>query len=508
MVLREYQTRTINMIKQKMQEGCKRIIVTLPTGAGKSIIMGHIAKMCVDKGNKALALMHRRGLVDQLGDRFRSCGVDSGVIMSGIESDLEKPVQIGTIQTYSRRLEFEQTNVDTGLPYKPWQHDAGVVFVDEAHRSLSKTFQSVLRADNVKTVLGFTATPSLSTGAAMGLYYDSLIQPVSVRELIQCGSLVSGLYYGLSTPELADLKIVNGDYEQVELGRRVNAPKLVGDIVANWNELASGKRTLCFAVNVKHSKAIVNEFLRYGVTAEHLDARSDDEKRAETIARFRSGETKILSNVGLYTEGTDIPEIECICLARPTNSFALYLQMVGRGARPSIGKRNFIVLDHGANVNFHGFYEDDIEWTLDGKKISCRKISPREIKEKHKMTCKVCNAIFTGPMCPACLTEIPDYGKQIEAVEAKLQALQQKKEDGNKPNRFKSMSAPILIGMLRAEAERLDKSDSWIRANYRNLTGKWPQSLDHAKIRPTTELLDYLTYLRIKWIKSQKRKAA
>jgi len=502
MILREYQNRTIEMIREKLRSGVRRLIVTLPTGSGKSIIMGHIAKMCTDKGNKVLALMHRRQLVDQLSDRFSSCGVDSGIVMAGTAAELDNKTQIGTIQTYSRRIEFKTYEFDTNEEVRPWEHNADIVLLDEAHRSLSKTFQDVLNRYHDKIIIGFTATPALSSGISMGDYYQDLIQPVYVKELINCGALVPGIYYGLNSPDLKDLKIVAGDYDKRGLGNRVNNPSIIGDIVLNWSRIAAGKKTVVFAVNVKHSKAIVNEFLSHGVTAEHLDAYSDDDERAETIQRFISGETKILSNVDLYTEGTDIPAIECICLARPTKSIGRYIQMVGRGARPFKDKHNFIVLDHGKNINEHGFYEDDIKWTLEGKKITFAKNQKRPPKEKHQMQCKICNAIFLGNTCPSCGMVIENFGQKIEAIEYELKEMKTKKEHPS----IKSYPANVLIGMLKHEANKLFKSDSWIRANYRSITGKWPKNLDVKPIPTNEEVRNMLQYFRIKYIKSLQRR--
>ena len=501
-ILWSHQKKTIDQIKEKLRMGFKKILVVLPTGAGKSIIMGVVANICLNKDNKVLALMHRRNLVLQLLKKFKSCNVDSGVIMSKVDSRLFEPVQAGTIQTFSKRIKLGGS----------WRHPADVVFIDEAHRSLSKTYQDTLKLYKDKIVIGFTATPTLSSGVGMGNYFQTLIQPVGVRELINQGYLVPSVCYGLTAPDLAGLKKQGDDYEKKGLGERYNNAKLIGDVVKNWNEIAFGLKTMLFAVNVKHSMAIVYEFNKYGIPAEHLDAHSSDEEREATIKRFRAGETFIVSNVDLYTEGTDIPEIECIVLATATKSIGRYLQMVGRGARihPESGKKEFIVLDHGKNItgrdDSHGYYEDPIEWTLEGKKISYKKPAPISPKEKHKMSCEKCNAIFTGSECPRCGTKIENYGKKIEALEADLKKMTGGKEKKNKQTELLELDIGVLIGMLKYEADRLEKGDSWVRANYKNITNNWPPTLDYPPIQSSDKLKKYLTHLRVKWIKSPKNK--
>lgn len=497
MELREYQYRTIEMIRNAIRSGYKRILVTLPTGSGKSIIMGHIAKLCRDKGRRVLALMHRRQLVEQLQDRFNECGVSSGLIMSGVSSDLASECQIGTIQTYSRRIKLEEADFWSDNKRRPWLMDANVVFLDECHRSLSKTFQDVMGEYENKIVLGFTATPSLSSGVAMGNYYETLIQPVSVKELIRGGSLVPGRYYGLNGPDLSELRVIAGDYERGELGKRVMKQKIIGDIVQNWCKLSGNRKTILFAVNVKHSIAITREFKKYEINAEHLDAHSTDDERNEVLSRFRRGEIRVLCNVDLYTEGTDIPDIECICLARPTKSIGRYIQMVGRGARPFDKKDYFLVLDHGANVNEHGFYEDNINWTLDGKKIKFAKTHKNK-REKHKLTCDICSCVFTGSMCPQCHTVVVNYGKKIEAMEAEL------KELNKKEVKYTFEDKKRWYSMFKYEKIRLNKSDGWLLAQYKSKFNTWPNKCKHEPaIEPNEEVLNWLKYQRIKWAKGK-----
>ena len=234
--------------------------------------------------------MHRRQLVTQTVERFYECGVEPGIIMSGEDCALGCMAQVGTCQTYGRRIQLADPK------YNSWWIDASVVFVDEAHHALSKTYQRILKTYQDKIIIGVTATPVLGSGIGMGEFFDCIVQPVGVGELIKGGYLVPGVYYGPSAPDLSAIKTVAGDYDKKGLNNVMNQPKLVGDVVDNWIRLASDKKTMVFAVKVNHSKALTKEFIERGIAAEHLDAHAPDEKRESTLNRFRSGETQVICN--------------------------------------------------------------------------------------------------------------------------------------------------------------------------------------------------------------------
>jgi len=495
--LRKYQTEAVNLVREKLKQGNKKVLLVLPTGSGKTHTLGDIASKTVENGHKVLALMHRRQLVTQMVSRFADCNVDAGMIMSGMDNELSKKCQVGTIQTYSRRLNLCE------LEDNEFFIDAPVIFIDEAHHVLSKTYQTVLKLYPGKIVIGVTATPCLSSGVGMGKYFDAIVQPVSIGELMDDGFLVKGEYYGPSAPDLSKIKTVLGDYAKKELGKTMNTPKLVGDVVSNWGNIAGGLQTMVFAVDVKHSKALVDEFIRYGVTAEHLDAYSEDDEREATISRFRNGDTQVICNVGLYTEGTDIPEIQCIDLARPTKSLGLHLQMIGRGARPYTGKEKFIVIDHGGNVERLGFYEDDIEWGLSGKEQSYKQKKPRK-KEAHLFTCEYCSTIFSGKRCPMCMNEVEHWGKKVEALDAELVNLKKKPQ-----KKYTATEKQKWFSMLGHYGYNKGYSEGWAAHKFKERMGVWPRGKvkDGGYIPPDGEVKGWIVHEIIKYAKRKKAEA-
>ena len=491
-ILRDYQKKAVDQIRSEIQKGNRRVLLVLPTGSGKSHTMGDIAKKAIDKSHKILALMHRRQLVTQLLQRFEECGVNSAMIMSGEEHNLDCNAQIATCQTYTRRLKLKKDNNNFFI-------DAAIVFIDEAHHALSNTYQNILSNYNEKIVIGVTATPILASGVGMGNYFDAIVQPVSIKELIDQKHLVPGVYYGPSSPDLSKIKTVVGDYEKKGLDEVVNQPRIIGDVVKNWLKIAGGLSTMVFSVNVNHSKALCKEFNDNGITAEHLDAHSIDEEREDALRRFRNGDTQVLLNVALFTEGTDIPEIECIVLARPTKSLGLHLQMIGRGARPNKGKDSFTVIDHGGNVNRLGYYEDEIEWLLTEKEIGFKKKEVRK-KEKKIRTCEECHAQFTGPTCPICSKTILGYGKMIEAEEAKLIALSKKKK--KEPTTEEKIK---FYGMLEYHRKEKKYVNGWTAIQFNKKYKEWPKNMNKVPDqKPDKTLKNWITYQNIKYAKSKK----
>src|SRR5207342_3164772 len=147
-----------------------------------------------------------------------------------------------------------------------------------------------------------------------------------------------------------------------------NRNDLVGDIVSNWHKLEQRRKTLVFCVDVAHSVHVRDEFVKSDVRAEHVDGGTPKAERDAILARLASGETELVTNCMVLTEGFDLPAIGCIVLARPTKQLGLFRQMAGRGLRPAEGKSDLILIDHAGAVYAHGLLEDRIEWSLDTDK--------------------------------------------------------------------------------------------------------------------------------------------
>jgi superfamily II DNA or RNA helicase len=251
-------------------------------------------------------------------------------------------------------------------------------------------------------IIGLSATPCRADGRPLQGHFEELVAAAVYSELIAGGFIDAPLVY--STPMPADLSRVHtagGDYNLDELEDAVNRGALVGNIGAEWQKRAEGRRTVVFCVSVKHSLAVRDMFRELGVTAEHLDGTTEELERAAILSRLACGYTQVVCNVGVLTEGWDCPPVKCGVIARPTKSLALWMQMAGRFLRPW-GGITPLLLDHGGNVDRLGMPHADREWSLTGKPKKAKGDAPEKV-------CKECFAYIPASSreCPHCAAEQP-----------------------------------------------------------------------------------------------------
>ena len=219
--LRKYQETGIERLRETLRKGFKRPIMAMPTGAGKSIVFGQIIANVIENGKRVLWLVHRRNLVYQMQDVLEThFDIHPGIIMAGIPTDTEKPVQLCTIQTYRRRIQMDDPQ------YNQFFIDADVVLVDEAHRSVSQTYQEVLSLYKDKIIIGCTATPMRADGRGMEEVYDSIVDIVGVNDLTEQGFLSKARYYAPVEVDLDGVKMSMGDYQVKALEEKINQKKL------------------------------------------------------------------------------------------------------------------------------------------------------------------------------------------------------------------------------------------------------------------------------------------
>ncbi len=372
MILRDYQLRAVSAVLAARDE---RPILVSPTGSGKTCMAVAIATQL---GGRCLWLAHRRELIEQAAAHLRERGAMVGIIKAGFPTAALAPMQVASVQTLARRE----------LP------PADLVIVDEAHHATADGYRSILRASPSAMLLGLTATPFRLDGRGLGDLFGRIIIAATTRELCESGVLHAPRVWASRAPDLRGVRMIAGDYGLGSLSERM-AP-LTGDIVATWQRRAAGKRTVVFAVDVAHSQSIATEFQAAGLAAEHLDGKSAD--RAEILARLRSGETRVVSNCMVLTEGWDLPALECAVIARPTASLNLHLQMIGRIMRSCDGKSGATVLDHAGNHHVHGLVTRSLTYSLDGD----TRVGSSEPLGLRR--CQACGLMYDlrGTECPEC----------------------------------------------------------------------------------------------------------
>lgn len=325
----------------------------MPTGAGKTVLFSSIINDSVKNDEPCMMLVHRQELIKQAHGKLHGLGLECGIIMSGYRPNYAAPVQLASISTAIRRE----------LP----KHIKKLI-IDEAHHATAESYIRIMNNYSDAKVLGVTATPVRTNGAGFNGVFDELVSGPSVQELMNLKFLIAPkIFAKMLTDDLSKLKITGGDYNDLALSKVMDTPAKIRSAFEEWTRHAAGKLTVAFAVNIQHSKNLVAYFRSQGVAAAHLDGTTPEAERQSILARFSRGEIIYLSNVGIVTEGFDVPAIECVQLLRPTKSLALYLQMVGRALRPAEGKEYALVLDHANCVIEHGFPQKHRIWTLAGK---------------------------------------------------------------------------------------------------------------------------------------------
>lgn len=492
MQLREYQEDAIVGLSQSFGSGNKKLILQSATGSGKTVMASAIVQRTVEKGNSVLFLAHRRELISQCSNKLHDFGIDHGIIMAGQHSEYWHPVQVASVDTLRARA--ISSNKIT-LP------DAQVVIIDECHRSLSRTYRTIIDRYPESVILGLTATPCRGDGLGLGHIYQDMVCAPSIKRLTDDGHLVPARYFAPSVPDLKGVKTTAGDYNAKQLAARMDTAKLVGDVVENWLNIAKGKTTVVFASSVQHSINLMESFEAAGINAGHIDGDTPAEERDLTLKKLASGEIQVLCNCLVLTEGWDCPSAEVCVLARPTKSLGLYLQMVGRVLRPMDGKNEALIIDHSGAVYQHGFVEDEFSWDLDPKK-KIQESKKRETQRETKpITCEKCFTVFEGQRaCPSCGAVSIKKGRAMIVGDGELGEVNKKSRKAVK-RQYTSDEKAKWYGMFRVYADNKGYKQGWAYHKFLEKFGHKPVTKGISKssfIVPSPECMAWITHINIR----------
>ena len=401
-ILRPYQRQFIADAYTQIRAGRKRILGFSGTGSGKTVIAAQIIAHAVARKRRTLFVVHRDTLISQTHEKLTLFGVgDCGFIKSGWSENRDALIQVASIQTLARR---------------DWWHDyaADLIILDEAHLT---SFHEIVRRmmDSIypqAIYLGLTATPwRLSKRESLGDIYESLVSAPMPHEMIDAGFLSKPSYF---SPKSADLESVgtnaNGDFDEGELALACDHPELIEQTVREWLGLVYGRRTIVFAINVAHARHLAGAFNAAGVSAAWVDGTMPEKVTNRIYQQLATGETMVLASCQKLVEGFDLPSVNAVVLARPTQSRSLHFQMIGRGLRlsPQTGKTDCLVIDTAGNIFRHGFVEDITHVSLAASAESFAgdapyKICPQEhggcssILYSFVMECPNCGYVFPQP---------------------------------------------------------------------------------------------------------------
>lgn len=366
--LRDYQYKAIQSAMQARREGFRRLLVCLPTGAGKTVIFSELCRLA--KQN-VLVLAHREELLFQA--RSKIAMMTENTIKVGIEQgDSHAPEDSKVVVASIRSLRTDR------LQALIQKHQFGLIIYDECHHAAADDNLRVLRelgcfdADWSGTLIGFTATTKRGDGIGLDKVFEVIVYDRSILEMIKEGYLVPLRGYRINTS--AELYSLLGETED-ELEEQVDIESRNALVARSIQELARDRRTIVFCVTVLHAVNMAKALNSLGISTGVIYGDMPREKRTEILKDFRAERLQCLTNVMVLTEGFDDPGVSCIAMARPTKSESLYAQCVGRGARLFEGKEDCIVLDFVdlsdlSLVNLPSLFGIPREINLEGEEIT------------------------------------------------------------------------------------------------------------------------------------------
>jgi len=474
--LRPYQRDLEQRTYYNWNNGKKNVLIVLPTGGGKSVVISEIVLNKHLLGAMQCVIAHRTELVSQMSIHIARRGIPHRIIA---------PKNVVSAIIKEHRREFGQSfvnptancavgSVDTIQArrddLKDWAKQIDYWTIDEGHHCIGAEIKIGTNQTETKWNttpnkwgkvanmfvnahgLGVTATPSRADGQGLGRHheglYDEMIVGPSMRWLIDNGYLSE---YEIAVPEsdynISDDAVTKtGDFSRNKMRAESKRSKIVGDVVKNYQRLAAGKRAICFATDVETSGEIAQQFKDAGISAVSISAKTPSDVRAHYIREFRENKIQILVNVDLFGEGFDCPAVEVVIMARPTASLGVYLQQFGRALRLMPGKLFGLIIDHVSNWKRHGFPDKNHIWTLDRRdKRGKGEPDPEDIP---LTACRACSRPYERfhAKCPYCGHEpVPvATSRSIELVDGDLVLM-----DRNKileMQRAAELESPMSVG--------------------------------------------------------------
>lgn len=332
MTLRPYQTAAARAVLEQWEQGVRATLMVLPTGTGKTIVFSSIIEHAVRHGGRCLVLAHRHELLQQAADKLEKvtglgCGVEKA---ENTAVDTWFNVVVGSVQTMQRE-------------HRRNGHDFTHVIVDEAHHAISASYRAVVDHYPDAKVLGVTATADRGDKRDLGEVFETLAFEYSLPAAVRDGWLcpIRALTIPL-TIDLDAVKVTAGDFQAKAVGTALD-PYLeqIADHIATE---CQARKTVVFLPLIQTSQKFQAMLAARGIPVREVNGESRD--RAETLKWFdAAGPGSVLCNAMLLTEGWDQPDVDCICVLRPTKVRSLYAQMCGRGTRIHPGKPDLLLLD-------------------------------------------------------------------------------------------------------------------------------------------------------------------
>jgi superfamily II DNA or RNA helicase len=400
MILRPYQEKFNNRLISLLKK-FRKVVGQLATGGGKTVCFASISDRYIKKSNKrVLILVHRKELLAQTRKTaYEAFGLVCEPIVAGMKFIPEADIYVGMVETTWRRL-LKLKNI-------------GLVIIDECHRLEFAKFHDHFTD---QYIIGFSATPlTANKKKPLKAFFDEIVCGIDIPHLIADGHLCQNITWApKDVVERKKLEVISrtGDFDERQMAQEFSRPKYIHNTLVAYEKWCEGEKTLIFNVNVDHSLAVTKEFEDAGYNVKHLDGETPAHERTRILHWFKTTEDAILCNVGIATTGFDEPTVRNIIVNRATMSMPLWIQMGGRGSRPSKGKSMFRIIDMGANAVTHGDWCAVRDW----KDIFHNPPKPGQETAAPSKSCPQCEAIIPAGarVCKFCGYVYPEKEVALE----------------------------------------------------------------------------------------------
>ena len=503
--LRDYQQEALDAVRASVGQGIRRLCLQAPTGSGKTVLAAAIVAGAQSKGNRLTFVVPSISLIDQTVEMFAAQGIrdNIGVIQADHPlTDWAKPIQVASIQTIKSRGVYPESKAVI-IDECHTLHQEHVRWMGHLDKETGKPVGCPGGWENVPFI-GLSATPWTR---GLGRFFQTLQVMSTTSELIKEGYLSPFQVFASDHPDLSKVKTrgADGDYVETDLSVVMNDKALTANIIKTWTEKWGRDKTLLFAVDCAHAKALQARFLEAGVSCAYQDAQTPRKERQAIKDAFHRGEYRVIANVGTLTTGVDF-DVRCLILARPTRSEILLVQIIGRALRTAPGKDKAIILDHTSTTERLGLVTDIHHEYLNGGRFDdANKVirHPPLPKPCPKCTCLIPVGVKT---CPSCGFErkAPVSGiYEKEGVLVPFTGTFRKKGDRRAPT-YTMEEKARFYAQLKGYALEKGYRSGWAFYKYKEkFNAEPPWSLrGMAAMAPGPEVKQWLTHLAIEWAKS------
>lgn len=430
-----HQIQGVRDVLQCAQEGHRIIVLTSPTGGGKTTCICDLIEAQISDWKKVVLYTNRKMLIEQTVKVMEKSGIRHGVRASGWDPNLHYDVQVSSVQTEASRV----------LKRKSWDlHQSDFVIVDELHLQKGATCEELYRQhlEHGATIVGVTATP-IDCGTICETR-TKLVVAGTTSELRACGALVPAYHYGPDEPDVKHLKRVKigEDLSENQIRKAIMTSTIWSRVLDNYRKLNPDQRpTLLFAPGVAESLWFAEQFQSQGINAAHIDGedcwikgklfKSDQHARDDILAGSESGDIKVVANRFVLREAIDMKWLEFGIMATIFGSLQSYLQSGGRllRASPATGKTCAIIQDHGGAWHSHGSLNMDRDWEQDYTMTAAMVSGLREEKFRQKevrepIRCPKCAMIrASGNVCPKCGFEVTKKSRPVVQLDGTIREM-------------------------------------------------------------------------------------